>query len=215
MQTAYAPLVTLDTYRLATRRANLRLVFQLSRVGGPAALARMLGKPTLRGHLSNIAHGRRGLGDELAADIERVVELSPGWMDQQHPNPGEGSSSYATSQTAGLETSFDVLPLLSWEDVVKETVPEIFRAVLPDDALAPDYPAGTEVVWTTRRRAAPGRLILVRDRHGQLHARQCHQGRAPGLWLAAAINPAYVTFSSSEDGLELVAVYKGRLEPDD
>lgn len=94
-------------------------------------------------------------------------------------------------------------------------VPDVFVAVLIDDAMAPDYPRGSEIVWTTRRRLAPGRMVLVRDRHGQTHARQCHQGRVPGQWLAAAVNPAYVSFDSVQDQLQLVAVYKGRLEPDD
>ena len=98
---------------------------------------------------------------------------------------------------------------------MNSTVPEIFRAVLADDALAPEFPRGTEIVWSTRRVIAPGRLALVRDRHGQLHARQCHQGRAPGQWLAAAINPAYVNFDSVQDAIVVVAVFKGRLEPDD
>lgn len=92
---------------------------------------------------------------------------------------------------------------------------DLFRLVLVDDALAPELPKGTEVVWTTRRRAAPGRPILLRDQHGQVHARICHQGRMPGHWMAVANHPAYVSFDSSEPGLTVLAVYKGRLEPDD
>lgn len=184
-------------------------------VGGPTKLAHLLGKPNLRGHLSNIAAGKRGLGDELAAAIEKALDLAPGWMDHQHVSAEEPGARYSVDRLSRQPTLSNDLPLLPWEDLVHRTVPDIFRTILADDALAPDHPAGTEIVWTTRRRPAPGRLVLVKDRHGQVHARQCHQGRAPGQWIAAPISPAYVAFDSLEEGIELLAVYKGRLEPDD
>lgn len=96
-----------------------------------------------------------------------------------------------------------------------KSVPDLFRTVLTDDALAPDLPRGSEVVWTTRRRIAPGRIMLLRDAHQQVHARVCHQGRSPGTWTANANNSAFVNFSNTDPGLVVLAVYKGRLEPDD
>lgn len=203
-----------DSLRHAVRRANLELV--LAQVGGPTKLAELLGKPDLAAHLTNLRKGKRGIGDKLAADIEDATGKPRGWMDQQHQIAGEATPSYGVAQVLSLGELSNSLPLMSWEALMKDNnTPEVFRAALADNALAPDFPQGTEIVWTTRRKVMPGRLVLVRDRHGTVHARQCHQGRAPGLWIAAAIDPAYVSFDSVEDGLAVVAVYKGRLEPDD
>lgn len=202
-----------DSPRHQTRRANLVAALQLA--GGPTKLAALLHKPDLRGHLSNIRDGKRGMGDDLAAQIESALELGPGWMDRQHLVAGESPNAMPAAHVLSHRVGSDALPYIAWHLIVGQTVPAVFRTTLPDDALAPDYPGGTEIVWTTRRRPAPGRLILVKDRHGQAHARQCHQGRLPGQWLAAPLNPAFITFDSHEDGVELLAVYKGRLEPDD
>jgi hypothetical protein len=205
-----------DSRRQAIRRINLALIMEAPSIGGPAELARMLGTPKMKGHLSNVKAGRRGMGDDLAKAIEEVTGKPPGWMDEQHPVAGEAGAPWALAQSLSDPPSSDDLPLLSWEVLMKSaSVPTVFRTVLIDDALAPDLPRGTEVVWTTRRRVAPGRAMLVRDIHGQVHARMCHQGKAPGQWMAASWNPVYASFQSTEEGLTVVAVYKGRLEPDD
>lgn len=215
MQAAYSFGMLPPSLRHQIRRANLGRLLEDERIGGPAQLARLMGKPKLKAHLSNLRSGVRGIGDRLAASIERAAGVPPGWMDAQHPLAGEAPAAYVLAQPVSQPPSANSLPLLSWEAIVQGRVPDVFRALLADDALAPDYPAGTEIVWTKHRRAAPGRLILVQDRHGQVHARQCRQGRSPDQWLAAPINSAYLTFDSAEEGLTLIAVYKGRLEPDD
>ena len=215
MQAAYSPLMTLNSPVKAARRANLVSLTVLPQPITYTDMARAMGKPKMRSHLSNIGAGQKAMGDTLAANLERALNLPAGWMDAQHPVAGDVHPSYGVAQNLSYPRASDDLPMLSWEDLVQRPVPEIFRTILTDDALSPEHPAGTEIVWTTRRKAAPSRLILVKDRHGQIHARQCHQGRAPGHWIAAPINPAYVTFDSQEVGLELLAVYKGRLEPDD
>lgn len=205
-----------ESPRLAIRRANLALIMAAPHVGGPAELARQLGKPKLKGHLSNIKSGARGLGDSLAKAIEDATGKPHGWMDQQHSVAGENPAPYLVAHDASHPMVSDDLPMLMWGDLMtSQSVPDIFRTVLIDDALAPELPRGTEVVWTTRRRVGPGRPVLLRDAHGQVHARTCHQGRTPGQWVGVANNPAFVNFDSSEPGLTVLAVYKGRLEPDD
>lgn len=94
-------------------------------------------------------------------------------------------------------------------------VPDLFRAITSDDAMAPDFPIGTELVWTTRRRVQPGRLMLVRDAHGRVHTRRCHQAAEPGQWIAVPSNEAFASFSSQDPAVSVLAVFKGRLEPDD
>jgi hypothetical protein len=201
--------------RQVLRRTNLELVLADPEIGGPAELARLIDKPKMKAHLSNVRAGRRGMGDDLAAAIERAAGHAPGWMDQQHQGAGEAPAAYTVARPVSHPTDSDDLPLMIWEDLMKLPVPEIFRAALPDDALAPEFPKGTEIVWTTRRRIAPGRIVLLRDRHGTLHARICHQGREPGQWLAMPTNSAFISLASTEEGLQVLAVYKGRLEPDD
>lgn len=68
-----------DTPRQARRRANLRALLGED-VGAQAELAREIHTP--KSHLSAILAGRRGIGDALAAKIERHYEKSAGWMDQ-------------------------------------------------------------------------------------------------------------------------------------
>lgn len=90
---------------------------------------------------------------------------------------------------------------------------DLFKTLLPDDSGGPKYPRGHWIVWSTTRQPVVGRLVLVRDAHGRLHAREYHQGAAPGKWHASAPNPAYASFDG--DDLTIVAVYKGQLDPDD
>lgn len=194
--------------------ANLAALLKEPRIGGAKGLAELLGRPKMRAHLLNIRDGRRGMGDALAADIEDVTGKGRGWMDRQHTVAGESPPPYSVAHAVSLPDVSDALPLYRWEDIMLKETPDTFRAALVDDALAPQYPRGTEIVWTTRRRAAPGRLVLVRDAHGQLHARQFRQSTLPGRWIAAALNPAFATLEDS-DSLHIVAVYKGVLEPDD
>ena len=96
-------------------------------------------------------------------------------------------------------------------------VPEsLFVLALRDQALAPDFSEGLQVVWNRNRRPRPGRLVLVRDKFGRDHARQLREHPAPGNWYAAAINsPTYVSFDLQADGLTILAVHQGLLEAED
>lgn len=199
--------------RHATRRGSLELLRK--EAGSLAALADAMGKPKMRHHLSNIASGKRGMGDDLAAALESACHKPPGWMDRLHA--AETVAPYqATRPQRDLPLMSDDLPLLPWEALMTlKKTPELFRTLLNDDALAPQYPRGTDVVWTTRRRVLPGRVVLIRDAHQQLHARICAQSNQPGQWLAMATHPQYVNMQSRDDQLEVIAVMKGTLEPDD
>ena len=92
---------------------------------------------------------------------------------------------------------------------------EMFSTVLVDDSAAPDYPRGCQIIWSTSREAAPGRVVLVRDKHGVLHVRRYAQSTMPGQFVARAMNEAYATLESAAHGLKVVAVLKGSFEPDD
>jgi hypothetical protein len=84
------------------RCANLaRLV---SEFGGAKAFALLVGTPD--SHISALRAGKRGIGDALAAKIERRCDKPVGWMDKAH----EPAASAAHEPERSLE--FDVLRAL-------------------------------------------------------------------------------------------------------
>lgn len=91
----------------------------------------------------------------------------------------------------------------------------LFILSVGTDALLPRWPANTDIVWSRSRLPQPGKPVLVRDQHGRHHARVYRQGREPGQWEAAALDINFASFQSGQDGLTVVAVYKGELDPDE
>ena len=101
---------------------------------------------------------------------------------------------------------------LTWEEVVAGAeLDQLFQMAIPDDAMAPDYPRGLEMIWSTSKRPQAGSLVLVRVGGSTMHVREFHQGRAPGQWVAASSSRAYASFDSAEHQVEVVAVaaFKG------
>lgn len=82
--------------------------------------------------------------------------------------------------------------------------PSTFKTVLEDDALAPERPAGTVMVWRRDQPPRPGRPILVQDAHGRFHPRIYREGKTPGSWFGSPRDPAYAEFGS-EDGAVIYA----------
>ncbi len=167
----------------------------------------------------------RGLSKEAALQGEQLFNCSsswllnggsaePVWIERQHLHAGESHALYAVAHGMSHLT-LQAVPFLSGEQLMRDEVPETFRAVVADDAMAPEFPMGTELLWTTRRRIQPGRLLLIRDSHHRVHVRRCHQGADPDHWIGAPANPAFATFTSRDVGVAVLAVFKGRLEPDD
>jgi hypothetical protein len=167
---------------------------------------------------------KRGVSKQAAIDAESLLGCPaafvrdglnpPHWMQPQRSFAGEPAALYGVAYDLS-QSPLQAVPLLDREQLLTHKPPELFRFTAPDDAMAPEVSAGTEIVWTTRRRVAPGRLVLLADSHQQLHVRRCLQGDGPAAWTFAPQNPAYRAFRSDEAGVQLIAVFKGRLEPDD
>lgn len=83
-----------------------------------------------------------------------------------------------------------------------------FETTLPDDAMAPDAPKGTRVIFITSETPEPGHWVLVRDREGRHYCRQLRQS-VPGRWEAHALNSGYLPLDSERDGLQVIAVFDG------
>lgn len=104
------------------------------------------------------------------------------------------------------------LPSMSWEELMKSSkLPEVFILSAPDDALAPKVRAGDEVIWSTKKPPKIGSPILVRDARGQVYVRRMYEGERPGHFVARVRSDAYRALDSQVDGLQVLAVYAGRL----
>lgn len=90
-------------------------------------------------------------------------------------------------------------------------LPERFVVETPDDALAPNLPRGTAVVFERAGAAQPGECVLVQDSRGQRYMRRYVQGIG-GAFTAQALHDAYVTLDSARDGLRVLAVMAWRAE---
>lgn len=208
------------------RLSNLKLVLQRRQIPDKER-ARYMSDRAKGGisYWSGMLAGSRSFGEKAARAAEHALELSRGtldsvddenpkhWANDQHSTKG---ATVVVAQELSQYLVSHTLPVMTWESILQSTqVPPSFSARLPDEALSPRYPKDTEIAWSTRRQVMPGRLLLVRDRHGQVHARLCTQGRTPGSWTASALNDAYVSFPSDEPGLTVLAVDRGVLAPDD
>lgn len=158
--------------------------------------------------------GFKRISEETARRIEALFPArGKRWLDEQHSPGGKGHTARTEAQVLSLPIVSHEIPKMRWEQIMKTSLPALFRAELPDDAMAPEFPKGTELVWSTRQRMIPGRVVLVRDKHGQVHARECRQGAGPGEWSAVPRNDAYVTLQGS--AVDLIAVSRGKLDPPD
>ena len=180
----------------------------------PAELARAAG-------VSNaaVSHWLAGRSKALKAESAIGLHRLTGW-DADWWISGKGPKQTVQLRVVAHPASLPNVTLLpiqiTWEEVMqKSDLPDRFISVMPDDQAAPRCATGAQCVWSTIKPARPGRVVLLKDKHGQLHAREYRQGKAPGQWTAAAINPAYVSFDSEQDGLSVVATLAGVIEGDD
>lgn len=78
MQPAYASGVKISSPRHLNRMRRLGELVE--EAGGATALATKVGTP--KTHISALLGGKRGIGDTLAAKLERKCDKPAGWMDQ-------------------------------------------------------------------------------------------------------------------------------------
>lgn len=125
----------------------------------------------------------------------------------------EASPSYLSGMARTLShEAFTLPPSLTWEQLMQSIeLPERFVVESPDDALAPNLPRGTAVVFERVDRAEPGDCVLVEDKRGARYMRRYAQG-VGGVFFAQAINEVYASLSSDEDGLRVLAVMAWRAE---
>lgn len=177
-----------------------------------AELAKKAGVTT--GAIGNIeAESRKNPRDLLS--IAAALGVSPHWLQTGQGSMGDHvlhieAGSYVLSGNAlDRLVRLDkrtVPPTRTRGEIVNGQAGEVYAFQLDDDALAPDMPRGTELVFDVAKQPNPGSVVLVLDSHGELHAREYRQD--PAGWVAAAVNRAYASFSSSDVRLLAVATYK-------
>jgi transcriptional regulator with XRE-family HTH domain len=159
--------------------------------------------------LENRRSTRSMYAPQIAAGLDVTLDVL---MSSADDTPSWGHSLTGVEERASrYQGAFEprlVSPhFVSWEAVVNGAeVGDLFAMAMPDDAAAPEFPKGAEVIWSKRKAPQVGSLVLVRDRHGQLHQRWYHQGSSPDHWRAAATHRAFATLDSIDDALQLVAV---------
>lgn len=92
--------------------------------------------------------------------------------------------------------------VVTWEGLKMADLSQPLATQLPDDALAPDKPAGTWLEFDPDVRE-PGWPCLVKDADNNFYARLYEQG-AGDRWQAVATRPGFAPLSSVEHGLTYI-----------
>lgn len=134
------------------RRANLKALIDERFEGNRAAFCRATGKnPNLINLiLSKNPDLQRGIGEKLCREIEELLSLPSGWLDQKSPTNTERSTSIPVVTNADLKSGEEWLVLL----------PETVRA------LAPNTPSASIVAVKTQSdhmssTINPGDLVMI------------------------------------------------------
>ena len=206
-----------------TRKVNLKALIERRFDGSNQDAAREIG--VTPGRISQLTDPKQAFGERAARKIEESLSLPDRWLDQDHaaqspkggPPLGGPRTGGGVAQLLTLGPDTVVPRIVDEESVLSgEAQDRVFRLLVKDASAGPDYPKGAHIIWSRDRRAQPGRLVLVRDKHRQLHIRRMQQGRAPDTWVAAPLNPDYAMLDSIADGLEVVATFDGfQLPPDE
>jgi hypothetical protein len=193
------------------RRSRLRE--WVEKVGGHGAVVRRYRLTASQGsYLSQVLNGY-SLAERSARRWEQRLELDAGFLDLA-PTPSAQSPApeYSVAHPLSLST-FDDPPSMSWEDLQLPAtlLPVTFSVAMPDDALAPNTPRGTPVIFDrSSTPPPPGVGVLVEDAHGARHIRIYRPG-VGGVWLAWARNENYPTLDSQAHRLTLLAVARHRM----
>lgn len=160
---------------------------------------------------AGFARGLRCSVAEFSPRLARVLDVAPAWTAEQHPSGGTQAGEAAPSVAQVLShpmQMIDPIPI-AWESKVSGDLPELFRVVAPDDAMAPGIRKGHEVILSTAELPArPDDVVLLADKDGNWMLRRYALIR-PGHWLAEATGAGYRPLDSVEHGLEVLAIKMG------
>jgi hypothetical protein len=135
----------------------------------------------------------------------------PHWGDEKASTPPASDGVSGKAQSVSHLGHMIEPTTIKWESIMStKPLPALFKAVIEDDAMAPEFPRGCLVTFSTEEGEPRARdAVLVSDAEGGLHFREYQVGRGK-RWKAVAINSGYQALDSEEDGLQVVAISMGR-----
>lgn len=171
MQAAYACRMS-DDLSPRQRRRQQKLIQLLVEVGGPTQAAIDTG--TQRSHFSALKAGSRGLGDELAAKLERVYKKPEGWFDEPESNPWPFSAELRAAVAQLTDKGLGHLEEAMWVtlsamtgDVTK--VIDQTQTLQTGDELRSTTPAPTAVRASSRRALTNAPRLGIESAESESH----------------------------------------------
>lgn len=130
-----------------------------------------------------------------------------GWTPVHHA--AEGAPVYGVAQDLSDPKFEDELQQHPWEFIVSASTAELskrFIAAVPDGALAPTTPKGTEYVFAAPAGQTRDSVVVIVQTASGRRAMRLYFALDGGAWEARARDAAYPSFHSERDGLQLLAV---------
>lgn len=156
------------------------------------------------------AKEHKAIATALGMTVDQL--LAEHWMPEHPPVGGAHLGGIPPSLVRQMSHPKSMIEPITipWESILSEPLPALFRAVIPDDAMGPEYPRGCIVNFSTTEGPPRARdLVLVRDADGGVYFREYQVGRA-GRWQAVALISGYQPLDSEADGLRVLAISMGR-----
>lgn len=195
-----------------------RLSAAAKRMGGNAQLGRALGYQD-GAFIGQMLRRERAISEKTLIALAALRPLADLFDVDQHVDATPSRKTPPLLRVVAREASlsqYTVSPLKTAEEIMQGKINgDEFRFALPDDAMAPEHPAGLHIIFSQSRAPRHGLIVLVRTKHGELHVRQHAQGREPGHWLAVPRQAVYASFDCHDDGLIILGVMRGTYDPRD
>lgn len=195
-----------------------RLAAAAKRMGGNAQLGRALGYQD-GAFIGQMLRKERAISEKTLVALAKLRPVASLFDPDQQSAPVPAARSTPLLRVVAREASlsqYTVSPLKTAEEIMQRKIDgDEFRFALPDDAMAPEHPAGLQIIFSQSRTPRHGLVVLVQTQHGELHVRQHAQGREPGHWRAVPRQSVYASFDSHDDGLIILGVMRGTYDPRD
>ena len=152
------------------------------------------------------------IADALRVPV-RWLELGegaePAWTNAHPHNGGADTRGALAHQMNHSPAMIDPITI-AWGLILDKPLPALFKVVIEDDAMAPEFPRGCTVTFSTSEGPPrPRDAVLVADADGGIYFREYQVGRV-GRWRAVALSHGYQPLDSEDDGLRVLAVSMGR-----
>lgn len=148
------------------------------------------------------------LAKAFGVSLEALMGDSLGGFSPATPEQVKSDSVFPLAHGVSQPSAIVEVPHLTWNELMtgKKPLPPIFEVTLTDDAMAPDFPEGTVITFSTLE-GEPRALdcVLVQDGDGQVFFRE-YRIKKPGVWHAAALNHGYEPLDAAAERLTVLGI---------